>query len=65
MDLGLAGKAAIVAAPSKGIGRTCARALAAEGARVAICVGSADELNGAAADAIHGETGAEVLAITP
>ncbi len=60
MDLGLAGKAALVAAASKGIGRACARALAAEGARVAMCARSAEELARAAA-AIRLETGADVL----
>ncbi|HEV8673447.1 MAG TPA: SDR family oxidoreductase [Methylomirabilota bacterium] len=62
MDLGLKGKAAIVAAASKGLGRAAARGLAAEGARVAICARSADELK-KTADAIHAETGAEVLAV--
>jgi len=62
MDLGLKGKAVIVAAASKGIGRACARGLAAEGARVAICARSADELS-RTAEAIHAETGAEVLAL--
>lgn len=37
MDLGLAGKVAIVTGASKGLGLASARALAAEGARVAIC----------------------------
>ena len=37
MDLGLKGKAAAVMAGSEGIGRACARALAMEGADVAIC----------------------------
>ncbi|HEV2309043.1 MAG TPA: SDR family oxidoreductase [Acidimicrobiia bacterium] len=37
MDLGLTGRRAAVAAGSKGLGRACAVALAAEGARVAIC----------------------------
>src|SRR5262245_64657058 len=37
MDLGIAGKVAMVAAASKGIGRACAEALAAEGCRVSIC----------------------------
>ena len=37
MDLGLAGKAAAVMAGSEGLGRACARALALEGADVAIC----------------------------
>jgi 3-oxoacyl-[acyl-carrier protein] reductase len=62
MELGLAGKAAIVAAASKGIGRACARGLAAEGARVVICARSADELDQTAA-AIRAETGADVLAV--
>ena len=62
MDLGLAGKVALVAAASKGIGRACARALAAEGARVAMCARSRDELE-RAAGAIRKETSAEVLAV--
>jgi len=37
MDLGLAGKVAIVTGGSRGLGLAAARALAAEGARVAIC----------------------------
>ncbi len=36
MDLGLGGKAAMVTGASRGIGLACARALAAEGARVAM-----------------------------
>jgi 3-oxoacyl-[acyl-carrier protein] reductase len=36
MDLGIAGKAALVTAASKGLGRGAAKALAAEGCRVAI-----------------------------
>jgi 3-oxoacyl-[acyl-carrier protein] reductase len=37
MDLGLTGRRAVVAASSSGLGLASARALAAEGARVAIC----------------------------
>jgi 3-oxoacyl-[acyl-carrier protein] reductase len=62
VDLGLTGKAALVAASSKGLGRACALALAREGARVAICARNRDELETAAAD-IRDETGAEVLTV--
>lgn len=62
MDLGLKGKAALVAAASKGLGRASARGLAAEGARVVICARSGDEL-ARTAEKIRGETGAEVLPI--
>jgi 3-oxoacyl-[acyl-carrier protein] reductase len=37
MELGLEGKVVMVAAASRGIGRACAEALHAEGARVSIC----------------------------
>jgi 3-oxoacyl-[acyl-carrier protein] reductase len=37
MDLHLQGRVAMVAAASKGLGRACAEALAAEGCRVSIC----------------------------
>ena len=49
MDLGLRGKVAAVAAASTGLGLASARALAAEGARVAICGRHADRLEAAAA----------------
>lgn len=54
MDLGLHGKVAAVAAASTGLGLASARALAAEGARVAICGRDADRL-AAAATTIAGE----------
>lgn len=44
MDLGLAGRAAAVAAASKGLGRACAEALAREGCDVAICARGEDVL---------------------
>jgi NAD(P)-dependent dehydrogenase (short-subunit alcohol dehydrogenase family) len=54
MELGLEGKVVLVTGGSKGIGLACASAFAAEGARVAICSRSSDnveraraELNGA------------------
>jgi 3-oxoacyl-[acyl-carrier protein] reductase len=50
MDLGIAGKKALVCAASKGLGRACAEALAREGCDVTICARTADELARAAAD---------------
>lgn len=44
MDLGLAGKAALITGASEGIGLWCARALAVEGADVAICARRPDAL---------------------
>ena len=49
MDLALTGKRAAVAAASKGLGFAVAQALAAEGARVAICGRSKDAIEEAAA----------------
>jgi 3-oxoacyl-[acyl-carrier protein] reductase len=60
MDLGLRGKAALVCAGSKGIGRACAEALSAEGARVAICARDAGTLSRAAGE-ISAGTGNPVL----
>jgi 3-oxoacyl-[acyl-carrier protein] reductase len=61
MELGLQGKVALVSAASKGLGYGVARALARDGARVAIC--SREHANiEKAADALRGETGAEILA---
>jgi 3-oxoacyl-[acyl-carrier protein] reductase len=62
MDLGLSGKSAIVAAASKGLGKACALALAAEGARVTICARTEPELAAAAAD-IARQTDADVLTV--
>jgi 3-oxoacyl-[acyl-carrier protein] reductase len=62
MDLGLAGKVALVAAASKGLGRACAEELAAEGARVLICARSADALE-QARQQIADRARAEVAAV--
>jgi 3-oxoacyl-[acyl-carrier protein] reductase len=62
VDLGLNGRAAIVAASSKGLGKASALALAREGARVTICARTEADLQ-SAAEEIRGETGAEVLAV--
>jgi 3-oxoacyl-[acyl-carrier protein] reductase len=48
MDLGIAGRRAAVAAASKGLGYGVARALAAEGVRVAVCGRDADTIEAAA-----------------
>jgi 3-oxoacyl-[acyl-carrier protein] reductase len=50
MDLGLEGKNAIVTASSKGIGRACAEALAAEGCNVMICSRNSADLMQVAQD---------------
>ncbi|MBI4476502.1 MAG: SDR family oxidoreductase [Acidobacteria bacterium] len=62
MDLSLTGKAALVCAASKGLGRAAAMALAREGARVAICARGAETL-AQTADELRSATGAEVLPI--
>jgi 3-oxoacyl-[acyl-carrier protein] reductase len=62
MDLGLAGRPALVAAASRGLGRACAQALAAEGARVAMCSRDADAIQ-RARDEIADATGSEVHAL--
>jgi 3-oxoacyl-[acyl-carrier protein] reductase len=62
MDLGLAGKVAIVGGSSRGIGRAVALALAQEGCNVVICARGQEELE-AAADEIRAQTGAQVLPV--
>ena len=62
MDLGIAGKRALVCASSKGLGRGCAEALAAAGVHVTLNARGAEAL-GATADAIRSEHGVEVNAV--
>lgn len=62
MDLGIRGKVALVCAASKGIGRASAHALAAEGAKVAICGRDEATLKATAAELAQA-TGATVVAI--
>ncbi len=62
MDLGLAGKVALVAAASKGLGRAIAEELAREGARVAMCSRSEAAITAAAEDIVR-KTKGDVLPI--
>ena len=50
MDLGIAGRAAVIAAGSQGLGRAVAEALAAEGVRVAVGARGRDALERTAAE---------------
>ena len=50
MDLGIAGRNAIVCASSKGLGKACAQALAREGVNVWISARHRDTLDQAAAE---------------
>ena len=62
MDLGLAGKVAVITGGSEGIGRATAHSMAREGARVVICARRAEPLEQAAGE-IAEDTGGEVVAI--
>jgi NAD(P)-dependent dehydrogenase (short-subunit alcohol dehydrogenase family) len=63
MDLQLSGKTALVTGGSRGIGRAIARALAAEGVRVAICARTAEAVDATARE-IAAQTGTQLVAIT-
>ncbi len=63
MDLGIAGRKAIVCASSKGLGRGCAQRLAEAGCEVVVNGRHRDAVEAAAAD-IRQATGAKVIAVT-
>ena len=63
MDLGIAGKVALVTAASKGLGRASAQALSEDGAKVVICARGEDALKAAAAG-MPGEVHAIVADVT-
>jgi len=62
MDLGIAGRKAIVCASSRGLGKACARALAEAGCEVVINGLDAKRLEATAAE-IAGATGAKVIPV--
>ncbi len=61
MDLGLKNRTALVTGASKGLGKACSLALAAEGARVAMCARNEPDLL-RAAEEIRAKTGTDVRA---
>ncbi|HEY8612942.1 MAG TPA: SDR family oxidoreductase [Roseomonas sp.] len=63
MDLGIAGRTALVCAASKGLGKACALALAQAGTRLTILARGAEALEATAAE-IRDATGAEVNTVT-
>ena len=62
MDLGIRGKRAIVCAASKGLGRGCAEALAAEGVELVVNARGREALEATAAT-IRAAHGIEVTAV--
>ena len=62
MDLGIAGRKAIVCASSRGLGKACARALAEAGCEVVINGRDAKKLDAAAAELIS-LTGGKITAV--
>ena len=65
MDLGLTGKVAIVTGGSRGLGLAAAKALAAEGAHVAICARGEEQLQNASQEIqAAAAAGARVVSVT-
>ena len=62
MDMGISGRKGIVCAASKGLGRGCAEALAAEGVDLVICARTADALEKTAGE-IASKHGVEVTPV--
>jgi 3-oxoacyl-[acyl-carrier protein] reductase len=62
MDMGIAGRTALVCAASKGLGRGCAEALAAEGVNLTIVARTAETLEATAAE-IRKQSGVEVKTV--
>jgi 3-oxoacyl-[acyl-carrier protein] reductase len=62
MDMGIAGRTALVCAASKGLGRGCAEALAAEGVNLVILARTAETLEQTAAE-IRAQTGVDVKTV--
>ncbi|MBV8628586.1 MAG: SDR family oxidoreductase [Paraburkholderia sp.] len=62
MDMGIAGRTALVCAASKGLGRGCAEALADEGVNLVIVARTAETLEATATD-IRAKTGVEVKTV--
>jgi 3-oxoacyl-[acyl-carrier protein] reductase len=62
MDLGIAGRTAIVCASSRGLGRACATALAREGVNLVVNARTRDDLEATAA-ALRAETGVTVMTV--
>ncbi|WP_374520479.1 SDR family oxidoreductase [Hydrogenophaga sp.] len=63
MDLGIAGKWALVGGASKGLGLGCAQALAAEGVNVVMVARGADDLQAAAQALLAAAPGVSVLPV--
>ena len=63
MDLGIAGRVAIVGGSSKGLGKATALSLAREGANVTICARHADELEATAAELREASSDDQVLPV--